>query len=140
MNMSIACIITNGEPGETCKKILIAHRNPTGDMGGRWEFPGGKCEDGETCEVAIKREMAEEFGVIATVFEKITEGHFEHRGSPSILCAYHVTFNHDGLKKPYALTEHSEYKWVDISDVKSLNFVDSDLSIYEAVKSFVEGL
>ena len=40
MKTSIACIAFDGE------KILVAHRNPTGQMGGRWEFPGGKVEPG----------------------------------------------------------------------------------------------
>ena len=64
--ISIACIAYDGE------KILIAHRNPTGQMGGRWEFPGGKVEEGETDESAIVREFREEFGVTVSVNEKIT--------------------------------------------------------------------
>ena len=63
MNVSIACIVyQNG-------KILVARRNPTGDMGDRWEFPGGKQEAGETDETAIIREMNEEFGVTASAGE-----------------------------------------------------------------------
>ena len=47
MSTSIACIIYD----ESKKKILIALRNPTGDMGNRWEFPGGKVDAGEKdCE------------------------------------------------------------------------------------------
>lgn len=134
MNTSIACVVTNGG------KVLIARRFPTGDMGGRWEFPGGKCEEGETCEAAIEREMREEFDVEAKVLEKITQGSFTHRDIPSALCAYHVIFNHDGLSKKYTLTEHSEYKWVDLPCIKTLNFVDSDLSIYDAVEKFLAAL
>ena len=57
MKKSIACIICNKG------KVLIAHRNPTGQMGSRWEFPGGKVDDGETEQEAIRREMREEFDV-----------------------------------------------------------------------------
>ena len=62
---SIACIAFNDN------KVLIAHRNPTGQMGGRWEFPGGKVEDGESEETAVAREFKEEFGVSITVGPKI---------------------------------------------------------------------
>ena len=39
---SIACIALFKD------KVLVAHRNLVGQMGGRWEFPGGKVEAGET--------------------------------------------------------------------------------------------
>ena len=66
MSSSIACIdYRNG-------KFFIAKRQMTGDMGGRWEFPGGKIEEGEDFEIAIKREMKEEFGVDVKVGRQIT--------------------------------------------------------------------
>ena len=43
-------------------KIMIARRS-YGDLAGFWEFPGGKYEEGETGEQAIKREISEEFDV-----------------------------------------------------------------------------
>lgn len=134
MRTSVACIVfMNG-------KILVAHRNPVGDMGGRWEFPGGKCDEGETEYSAIVREMSEEFGVRAAVGEKITSAEFEHRGKKCLLNAYLVEFEHDGIEKPYVLTEHSEYKWVFPEEIKALNFVDSDLKIYPAVMEFLKTL
>lgn len=127
MSRSIACIdYRNG-------KIFIAKRQNVGDMGGRWEFPGGKIEDGEDCIEAIKREMQEEFSVDTEVLEKITEGTFEHRGKKCFLDVYSVHFAHDGIETPFVLTEHTEYKWVDPKEIPSLNFVDSDLSVYPAV-------
>ena len=48
------------------KKILVSQRDG-GDMAGRWEFPGGKIEAGETHEQALKREIMEELGIIISV-------------------------------------------------------------------------
>ena len=45
---------------------------------------------------------------------------------------------HDGIARPFTLTEHTEYKWIPIGEIPSENFVDSDLGIYEKVKDFVE--
>lgn len=132
MSRSIACI--DYRKG----KIFIAKRQMTGDMGGRWEFPGGKLEEGEDLETAVVREMQEEFGVTVTVGQKITSGSFSHKGKPCTLDVLEVKFPHDGIAKPFVLTEHTEYQWADIDSIPQLNFVDSDLSIYNEVKKWCE--
>ena len=132
MSRSIACI--DYRDG----KIFIAKRQMVGDMGGRWEFPGGKIEEGEDLQTAIIREMQEEFGVTVSVGRKITSGSFTHKDKPCTLDVLEVTFPHDGIKKRFELTEHTDYKWADINEIPSLNFVDSDLSVYDAVKKWCE--
>lgn len=128
---SIACIALDGN------KVLIAHRIPVGQMGDRWEFPGGKVEQGETDEQAVMREFREEFGVDVTVGTQIAVSEFEHNGQTVFLHAYQIFVPHNGQKKKYVLTEHTEYAWIDVLDIPNLNFVDSDLKIYEQVRDFV---
>ena len=77
----------------------------TGDMGGRWEFPGGKIEEGEDLQTAVVREMQEEFGVTVTVGSKITSGTFMHKDKPCTLDVIEVQFPHDGMAEPFILTE-----------------------------------
>ena len=131
---SIACIALVG------KKVLIAHRNPTGQMGGRWEFPGGNVEEGESDTEAVIREFREEFGVDVTVGEEIAEAGFVHNGTDVTLHAYRVFVPHDGLEIPYVLTEHTGYRWAGIDEVEGLSFVDSDLKLYPAVRQYIEAL
>lgn len=128
---SIACIAFKG------KQVLIAHRNPTGQMGGRWEFPGGKVEGDESDETAIVREMQEEFGIQVIPGEKIAEAEFKHNGKLSSLHAYLVTLPHDGLTQKFQLTEHTEYRWADMSEIPLLNFVDSDLLLYPQIVKYL---
>ena len=132
MSRSIACI--DYRDG----KIFIAKRQMVGDMGGRWEFPGGKIEDGEDLETAVVREMQEEFGVTVTVGQKITSGSFTHRNKPCTLDVLEIHFPHDGMSERFALTEHTDYNWVKLEEIPKLNFVDSDLSVYDAVKKWCE--
>ncbi|MEN4904499.1 Nudix family hydrolase [Luteimonas sp. TWI1437] len=48
-------------------RILLSRRTPGRDMPGLWEFPGGKCEPGETPEAALARELDEELGIQVVV-------------------------------------------------------------------------
>ena len=127
MSRSVACIdVRQG-------KVFIAKRQNSGDMGGRWEFPGGKIDDGEDYAAAIKREMQEEFGVEVEVFEKLCEVSFEHKGKECFVDAFRVHFAEDGIARRFTLTEHTDYKWEDFKKIPELNFVDSDLKIYEKI-------
>lgn len=131
MSSSIACIAYKDG------KILIAKRKMKGDMGGRWEFPGGKIEEGEDFCKAISREMQEEFGVSVTCGERITTGTFVHAGKSCTLEVFETFFPHDGIENPFALTEHDDYRWAGIDEIPALNFVDSDLSVYDDVAAWL---
>lgn len=128
MSRSVACIdYRNG-------KILIAKRIMRGDMGGRWEFPGGKIEEGEDYLRAIKREMQEEFGCDCQVFEELAQGSFFHGGKECSVVAFRVKLTNDGLSQPFTLTEHTQTAWVEPEKISKLNFVDSDINIFDQIK------
>ncbi len=132
MSCSVACIIYRNN------RILIARRLPKGEMGGRWEFPGGKIDEGEGAQDAVEREMREEFGVDATIGEKIGACTFVHGGKTCSVEAYAVSLAHDGLTIPFTLTEHTAYEWVLPNEILNRTFVDSDLQLYPAVKKYLE--
>ncbi len=44
------------------REILISQRRSTSSLAGYWEFPGGKCEQDESPEKALVRELSEEVG------------------------------------------------------------------------------
>jgi A/G-specific adenine glycosylase len=50
-------------------KILLAKRPSKGLLGGMWEFPGGKVENGESLETCLAREILEELGVEVHISE-----------------------------------------------------------------------
>src|SRR5690606_27744439 len=47
-------------------RVLVMQRLPGTRYAGRWEFPGGKFEAGETAERALGRELDEELGIVPT--------------------------------------------------------------------------
>jgi len=63
----VAAAVTIGQDG----RVLVAQRNADDMLGGLWEFPGGKCEDGETLSECLAREMREELGVKVEVGERL---------------------------------------------------------------------
>lgn len=64
----IGVAVINNQQGQ----ILIDRRKATGEMGGLWEFPGGKIEVGETIEECIKREVKEELDIEIQVGDRLT--------------------------------------------------------------------
>ena len=128
MSRSVACI--DYRQG----KILIAKRIARGEMGDRWEFPGGKIEEGEDFTAAIKREMQEEFGCDCQVFEQLAHGSFVHKGNPCSVTAFRVELSNDGIERPFVLTEHTQTQWIEPEKIKDLDFVDSDINIFDQIK------
>ena len=128
MSRSIACI--DYREG----KILIAKRKPGGDMGERWEFPGGKIEEGENYSQAIVREMNEEFGCGVSVFQQLAQSSFIHGGKECTVNAFRVRLENDGINKPYTLTEHTHIEWVSPNEILNRSFVDSDLKLFSQIK------
>lgn len=125
---SAAGIVRKGD------KVFIALRIPGGDMGERWEFPGGKVEEGESFEETLVREYQEEFGVKVSVGRHIADAAFKHGEKDVQLSAYEVFFSDD--VHDFILSEHTDVKWATFEEIKGLEFVDSDMLLYDAVVQF----
>lgn len=127
-NHSVACIYVKDN------KVLLGKRVPSGAMGGLWEFPGGKVEEGETFQQAVIREFAEEFSVEVTVGPLITEASFFNGSKEYRLHVFQVFVDVDISN--WQLTEHTEVKWFNFNDIPTLPFVDSDEKVYPEVKKY----
>lgn len=94
-------------------------------MGGKWEFPGGKLEPGETDAQAAIREFDEEFGLPITIGPVIGEATFRNKGHAYQLAAIIVAFEGE----PAVLREHDRCGWVDADTLSALGLADSDRSL-----------
>lgn len=127
MKQSVAGIVRSG------KKFLIGRRLPTGVMGNRWEFPGGKVDPGETPEEALKREFREEMDISISIGEFIGSAEFTNSSGPVELRAYAVSIPDN----PHiVLTEHTGLDWATLDEIERLEFVDSDRLLIPAIKKW----
>src|SRR5262245_27499940 len=88
--------------------VLACERSAPPEAAGRWEFPGGKVEAGETDEQALARECAEELGVRVRVGARVGRDVPLAHGR-AVLRVYAVTLLHGD--EPRAL-EHRSMRWL----------------------------
>lgn len=75
-------------------RVLIARRPDAAHQGGVWEFPGGKCEPGETVHQALVRELTEETGIVARDSEPFLRVPFDYPDKRVLLEVRRVTTFH----------------------------------------------
>ncbi|MDR0669812.1 MAG: (deoxy)nucleoside triphosphate pyrophosphohydrolase [Treponema sp.] len=119
-------------------KLFVARRLPGGSLGGKWEFPGGKAEEGETGEAALVREFQEEFALAIRVEAELERAVFTHNGVKRNLVAYLIRFETADPAKTLVLTDHDEWKWASIEEIERLDFAPSDIKILPALKAYLK--
>lgn len=102
---------------EKDNKYLIARRSTESqDVLGKWEFPGGHLEDGETIKEGLKRELLEKIGFTDEFNPRITH-YYDEIKSKNVKLIYNLEIdfiiNVDKSNLEIKLSnEHSEYKWI----------------------------
>lgn len=102
-------------------KVFIAQRGPKArNERGKWDFPGGSVEFGETCEDAIKREIKEEFDFdievieLLEVIDHIIREEGQHWVSPSWIALYE-----SGEPKIMEPDKNTEFRWEWLDDINA---------------------
>ncbi|MDR2111458.1 MAG: NUDIX domain-containing protein [Spirochaetaceae bacterium] len=114
--------------------FFIARRKGGGDLGGKWEFPGGKVEEGESDTDALIREYREELGVSIKTGPLLGTVTFEHRGETRVLNAYRVYLS----DHHFTLSEHTEWRWAGFKEIETLDFADSDLRLLPWLRRYFQ--
>ena len=120
-----AIINDNGE-------VLCAQRG-YGSLKGKWEFPGGKIEQGESDAEALTREIKEELGINVSVKEMIDENYHEYETFSVNLKVYKCSYVSGEINDG----EHQSLKWVDSKKLNELDWADADKPI---VDTYIESL
>lgn len=110
--------------------ILIAQRKKGKSLEFKWEFPGGKLEEGETFEECLKRELLEEMGLEISIKEHFIDSTYEYDFGTIILHSYWATCKSQHI--PVVL-EHEQYKWIEIKELSEYDFAPADKPIIEEI-------
>lgn len=105
--------------------FLICQRPPHKTRGLLWEFVGGKVEDGETDEVALKRECMEELGVEIAIDEYRTSQIHEYPDMTIELVLYRGHVVEGELQK----LEHADLRWIPVTEIPNYTFCPADIDI-----------
>ena len=110
-------------------RILLAQRRKDDALGGKWEFPGGKMEPGETPEECLRRELKEEFEIDAEIGAYICSSRFEYKHIQVELLVYKARH----LSGEFILHDHDRIEWVKPGDIKGYDLSSADIPVVDAI-------
>lgn len=111
-------------------KILVSRRAEHLHQGGLWEFPGGKVELGETVAAALRRELAEELAIQITAFGPLLTIAHDYNDKAVLLDVWWI----DAFEGEPSGREGQPLRWVEISELRSLEFPAANLPIIVAIE------
>jgi 8-oxo-dGTP diphosphatase len=117
----VTCAIIRNEDNE----VLIVQRGEKSDHPFKWEFPGGKIEEGESEEESIIREVGEELALDIVIREKMEVVEYDY-GKKLVRL---IPFICDTLEDVPLLSEHMAYKWILPADLASVDFSEADITV-----------
>lgn len=109
--------------------FYVVQRPFRGEVGGKWEFPGGKIEQGESHDEALVREIKEELNLTVKV-EKYLLTNLHEYDSFKIVLHFYLCRTLEGEPK---LNEHINERWLRKDELKQLEFAAADLPVLDII-------
>ena len=110
-------------------KFLIARRAQDKHLGGYWEFPGGKIEEGETPQECLKREIEEELGITIKVGPFFMENEHHYRDKIIQLQAFECEL----ISGEITLNDHDQVEWIALDEFVNFKFAPADIPLIKAI-------
>ena len=107
-------------------KILVCQRTKHQTMPLKWEFPGGKIEEGEQPRDALHRELDEELGIDATIGDEVARIKHEYRSGNSVELRFYVVHEFRGELENRIFRD---MKWAERSELPTFDFLEADLKL-----------
>jgi 8-oxo-dGTP diphosphatase len=106
-------------------KILVVQRGNSMRHEGKWEFPGGKIETGESEEECIKREIREELRIEINIIGTLRSNFHRYQDFEIQLIPFTAMY----VSGQIELKEHAQYKLLKKEELLSLDWAEADIPI-----------
>ena len=112
---------------------IFATQRGYGEWKDWWEFPGGKIEEGETPEEALKREIREELSAEISVDKFLCTVEHDYPKFHLTMHCYLCSLAGEALH----LNEHEAAKWLMMDELDSVKWLPADIQVVESLKGYV---
>ncbi|KAA0959170.1 (deoxy)nucleoside triphosphate pyrophosphohydrolase [Planococcus kocurii] len=113
-------------------KILCAQRGMEKSLPGLWEFPGGKIEETETPQAALRREIQEEMHCQVEIGEQVEHTVYEY----DFGIVHLTTFYCQLVEGTPVLTEHIAIEWLEAHELEQLEWAPADIPAIQKLKQY----
>ena len=120
----VAALIRGGE------RVLLCRRPEGKAQGGKWEFPGGKIEPGETGEAALRRECREELDVTLEVGSVLADVRQDYPERSVHLTLYEARIASGAPRR----LEHSDNRWVEPEQLEEYDLCPADARLIQLLR------
>ena len=113
------------------KDRIFATQRGYGEFKDGWEFPGGKVEEGETPEQALKREIAEELNTEIEVGDYLSTIEYDYPKFHLSMRCYWAAI----VQGSPVLLEHEAARWLKKEELDSVDWLPADITIIDLIKA-----
>ncbi len=110
--------------------VLVCQRLPGGHHPGKWEFPGGKVEAGETLAAGLRRELHEELGIDATIGRVLWRTEHQYAGRPPFVLTFLLVEEYAGTPTNRAF---AAMRWALLTELGGFDFLEADRDFVAAL-------
>jgi len=113
-------------------KLLVCQRTRHQTMPLKWEFPGGKIEEGEQPRAALRRELDEELGIQATIGDELARIQHEYPNGGVVELRFYIVREYKGELENRIF---KDIQWVVPKDLPKFDFLEADLTLVNDLAS-----